>query len=84
MVLTISNIEYVLFGIIIFNPTFLESDTGHYSAAIRLNNRCPPTSSRLGCNDSKGSITVEEDEEDFMCFEHSDESLYRLYHPLKK
>ncbi|KAJ6648081.1 Cationic amino acid transporter 2, partial [Pseudolycoriella hygida] len=39
MVLDISNIEYVLFGIIIFNQPFLESNTGHYSAAIRLNNR---------------------------------------------
>ncbi|KAJ6626442.1 hypothetical protein Bhyg_17974, partial [Pseudolycoriella hygida] len=116
MVLHISNIEYVPFGIIIFNPSFLESDTGHYSAAIQLNNRwevyddlrpkpyelpgnnravihcvcylkfgnSPPTSSTLGRNDSQGSSTVEEDEEDFMCFEHSDESLYRLYHPLKK
>ncbi|KAJ6639209.1 hypothetical protein Bhyg_11951 [Pseudolycoriella hygida] len=39
LVLNVQNKNYVLFGIVIFNPPLLEEDIGHYIAAIRLNNR---------------------------------------------
>lgn len=39
LVINISSRKYVLFGLIVFHSPLSENDIGHYSAAIRLNNR---------------------------------------------
>lgn len=39
LVINVSKNKYVLFGLIMFKPPFLECDIGHYTAAIRINNK---------------------------------------------
>lgn len=39
LVINIMKRKYVLFGLILFRPPFMETDIGHYTSAIRLNNK---------------------------------------------
>lgn len=39
LVLNLFTLKYVLFGLVIFKPPLLECDTGHYTSAIRINNK---------------------------------------------
>lgn len=39
LVLNIFNQKYVLFGLAVFKPPLLQGDVGHYTSAIRINNK---------------------------------------------
>lgn len=39
LVLSIFDQKYVLFGLVLFKPPIFDSDIGHYTCAIRLNNK---------------------------------------------